>query len=87
MDPERRADQDEELSHQGKHPENEVHNARALVSFGKGDEDVEVEEATSSLAAAMDPIIIIVLAIIVGTLVMAMMQPMFSMYDQLDTLM
>jgi type IV pilus assembly protein PilC len=49
--------------------------------------DEEVEEATSSLAAAMDPIIIIVLAIIVGTLVMAMMQPMFSMYDQLDTLM
>ena len=48
--------------------------------------DEEVEAATSSLAAAMDPIIIVVLALIVGTLVMAMMQPMFSMYDQLDTL-
>ena len=49
--------------------------------------DEEVETATSSLAAAMDPIIIIVLALIVGVLVMAMMQPMFSMYDQLDTIM
>lgn len=49
--------------------------------------DEEVEVATSSLAAAMDPIIIIVLSLIVGTLVIAMLQPMFSMYDQLDTLM
>lgn len=47
--------------------------------------DEEVEVATQSLAAAMDPLIIIVLALIVGFLVMAIMQPMFSMYDQLDT--
>ena len=32
----------------------------------------------------MDPLIIIVLAIIVGIMVMAIMQPMFSMYDQLS---
>jgi type IV pilus assembly protein PilC len=49
--------------------------------------DEEVEVATGALAAAMDPIIIIVLSLIVGTLVIAMLQPMFSMYDQLDTLM
>lgn len=48
--------------------------------------DEEVEVATGSLAAAMDPIIIIVLALVVGTLIMAMMQPMFSMYDQLESL-
>ena len=47
--------------------------------------DEEVEVATQSLAAAMDPLIIIVLAVIVGGLVLAIMQPMFSMYDQLDT--
>ena len=47
--------------------------------------DEEVEVATQSLAAAMDPLIIIVLALIVGVLVLAIMQPMFSMYDQLDT--
>ncbi|MDF2538295.1 MAG: Type secretory pathway, component PulF [Herbinix sp.] len=49
--------------------------------------DEEVEVATQSLAAAMDPLIIIVLAVVVGGLVMAIMQPMFSMYDQLDTMM
>jgi type IV pilus assembly protein PilC len=49
--------------------------------------DEEVEAATGSLAAAMDPIIIIVLSLIVGTLVIAMLQPMFSMYGQLDSLM
>lgn len=48
--------------------------------------DEEVEVATGSLAAAMDPIIIIVLAVVIGTLVMAMLQPMFSMYDQMDVL-
>jgi type IV pilus assembly protein PilC len=34
----------------------------------------------------MEPLIIIVLALVVGVLVMAIMQPMFAMYDQLDTL-
>lgn len=48
--------------------------------------DEEVETATGSLAAAMDPIIIVVLSLIVGTLVIAMLQPMFSMYDQLGSL-
>jgi type IV pilus assembly protein PilC len=47
--------------------------------------DEEVEVATQTLAAAMDPLIIIILAIVVGGLVMAIMQPMFSMYDQLDS--
>jgi type IV pilus assembly protein PilC len=49
--------------------------------------DEEVEASTGAVTAAMDPIIIIVLSLIVGTLVIAMIQPMFSMYDQLDTLM
>jgi type IV pilus assembly protein PilC len=49
--------------------------------------DEEVEVATQSLAAAMDPLIIIVLAVVVGGLVLAIMQPMFSMYDQLDATM
>lgn len=49
--------------------------------------DEEVEVATGSLAAAMDPLIIIVLASIIGVLVIAMLQPMFSMYDQLEMMM
>jgi len=47
--------------------------------------DEEVEVATQSLTAAMEPLIIVVLAVVVGTLLFAIMQPMFSMYDQLDT--
>ena len=47
--------------------------------------DDEVEVATQALTAAMEPIIIIVLAVVVGGLVLAIMQPMMSMYDQMDT--
>jgi type IV pilus assembly protein PilC len=49
--------------------------------------DEEVEVTTASLTAAMDPIIVIVLSLIIGTLLIAMLQPMFSMYDQMNTLM
>ncbi len=48
--------------------------------------DEEVEIGSQSLTAAMEPLIIIVLALVVGLLVMSIMQPMFAMYDQLDTL-
>ena len=46
----------------------------------------EVEMATQSLMAAMEPLIIIVLAGIVGVLVGAVMAPMASMYTGLDNL-
>ncbi|MBQ9504530.1 MAG: type II secretion system F family protein [Lachnospiraceae bacterium] len=46
----------------------------------------EVEIATQSLMAAMEPVIIILLALIVGFLVMAIMAPMMSMYEGLDNL-
>lgn len=48
--------------------------------------DEEVEISTQSMTAAMEPMIIIILALVVGLLIMAIMQPMFAMYDQLDTL-
>ncbi|MDD3174367.1 MAG: type II secretion system F family protein [Herbinix sp.] len=48
--------------------------------------DEEVEITSQSLTAAMEPLIIVVLALVVGLLIMAIMQPMFAMYDQLDTL-
>jgi type IV pilus assembly protein PilC len=48
--------------------------------------DEEVEVSSQTLTAAMEPLIIVVLAVVVGALVMAIMQPMMSMYDQLDTL-
>ncbi|MCR5232902.1 MAG: type II secretion system F family protein [Lachnospiraceae bacterium] len=46
----------------------------------------EVEAATASLMAALEPLIIIVLAGIVGTLIGAVMAPMASMYQGLDNL-
>lgn len=46
----------------------------------------EVEMAVQSLMAAMEPMIIIVLACIVGVLIGACMAPMVSMYSALDNL-
>ncbi len=46
----------------------------------------EVEMATQSLMAAMEPLIIIVLAGIVGVLIGSVMAPMASMYTGLDNL-
>ena len=46
--------------------------------------DEEVEVSTQTLTAAMEPIIIVFLALVVGGLILAIMQPMFSMYDQFD---
>ncbi len=46
----------------------------------------EVEAATASLMAAMEPMIIIALAGIVGTLIGAVMAPMAKMYQGLDNL-
>lgn len=48
--------------------------------------DEEVEMAVQSLMAAMEPMIIVVLAIVVGGLVAACMAPMLSMYSALDSL-
>lgn len=48
--------------------------------------DEEVEMAVQSLMAAMEPMIIVVLAIVVGGLVAACMAPMLSMYSALENL-
>lgn len=48
--------------------------------------DEEVEMAVQSLMAAMEPMIIVVLAIVVGGLVGACMAPMLTMYQALDDL-
>ncbi|MBR1855389.1 MAG: type II secretion system F family protein [Lachnospiraceae bacterium] len=48
--------------------------------------DEEVEMAVQSMMAAMEPMIIVVLAIVVGGMVAACMAPMLSMYSALDNL-
>ena len=48
--------------------------------------DEEVEVTTQSLMAVMEPVIIVVLALVVGVLIMAIMQPMMSMYDGMGSI-
>ncbi|HPS76356.1 MAG TPA: type II secretion system F family protein [Oscillospiraceae bacterium] len=48
--------------------------------------DEEVEMATGQIMAAIEPMIIILLAAIVGTVVFAVIMPMMSMYNALDSL-
>ena len=45
--------------------------------------DEEVEMATQALLAAMEPLIIIVMAVIVVPIVLAIMLPMYSLYDNI----
>ncbi|PIC96668.1 type II secretion system protein F [Sporosarcina sp. P26b] len=46
----------------------------------------EVEAATDRLKALIEPLMIVFLAAIVGTIVLAIMLPMFSMFEQIDSL-
>ena len=48
--------------------------------------DEEVEMTTQSVLAAMEPIIILFIALIIGTLVIAVISPIASMYSGLDNL-
>ena len=48
--------------------------------------DEEVEMATQAMMAALEPLIIIVLAGVVGALIGAVMAPMLTMYTSLDNL-
>lgn len=48
--------------------------------------DEEVELATQQVMAMLEPLIIVVLALVVGTIVMAVILPMGAMYSGLDSL-
>lgn len=48
--------------------------------------DEEVKAATEAMTAAMEPLIIVAMAGIVGTMVISLLMPMMSMYDSLDSL-
>lgn len=64
----------------------EVGNTEEMLTKLADYYDEEVELATQSLMAAMEPLIILVLAGIVGVLIGAVIAPMGSMYEALDTL-
>jgi type IV pilus assembly protein PilC len=44
----------------------------------------EVEVASKSLTTILEPLIIVILAVIIGAIVMSILSPMLSMYDALD---
>ena len=48
--------------------------------------DEEVEITTQSVLAAMEPLIIVFMALIVGTLVIAVIMPIRTMYEGLGNL-
>lgn len=48
--------------------------------------DEEVEASTQAVTAALEPLVIIAMAGIVGTMVIALLMPMMSMYDSLDSM-
>ncbi len=46
--------------------------------------EMEVESATDALTAAMEPMVIVLMAVVVGGIVIAIYSPMLSMYDAVD---
>lgn len=48
--------------------------------------DEEVEASTQAVTAALEPMVIIAMAGVVGTMVIALLMPMMSMYDSLDSM-
>ena len=46
--------------------------------------EMEVNDATDALTAAMEPLIIVIMGVVVGGIVMAIYSPLLSMYDAVD---
>ncbi len=47
--------------------------------------EMEVNDATDALTAAMEPLIIVIMGVVVGGIVMAIYSPMLNMYDAVDS--
>lgn len=47
--------------------------------------EMEVNDATDALTAAMEPLVIVIMGVVVGGIVMAIYSPMLSMYDAVDS--
>ncbi len=61
----------------------ETGNIEQMLENVAGYYEDDVQAATESMMALMEPAIIIVMAVIVGFLVIAMLSPMFSLYESL----
>ena len=47
--------------------------------------EMEVSDATDALTSILEPVIIVIMAVVVGTVVIAIYSPMLSMYDAIDS--
>ncbi len=47
--------------------------------------EMEVNDATDALTAMMEPLIIVIMGVVVGSIVLAIYSPMLSMYDAVDS--
>ena len=61
----------------------ETGNIEAMLENVAGYYEEDVQNATESLMALMEPAIIIAMAFIVGFLVLAILSPMFTLYEAL----
>ena len=64
----------------------EIGNIEGLLGKVADYYEEETEMMAASLNAAMEPLIIAVLGVIVGTIVFALYQPMVSMYDNMGNI-
>lgn len=62
----------------------ETGNTEAMLEKVADYYDEEVEAATKALTSILEPLIIVILAIVVGTIVMAVMAPMLSLYSSIE---
>ena len=52
-----------------------------MITF---DYDEEVEMAVQSLMAVMEPLIIVVMAVVVGVMLVSVLSPMMELYNSID---
>lgn len=62
----------------------ETGNTEAMLEKVADYFDEEVEAATKALTAVMEPMIIVILAVVVGSVVMSIMAPMMQMYSAIE---
>lgn len=62
----------------------ETGNIEAMLENVAGYYEEDVQNATESMMALMEPAIIIVMAFVVGFLILAILSPMFTLYDALS---
>ena len=62
----------------------ETGNIEAMLENVASYYEEDVQNATESMMALMEPVIIVVMAFVVGFLILAILSPMFTLYEALS---